>query len=102
MFTEQAWEQMGRALALSGRELQIVRGVFDDRIESAIASDLGIAPCTVHTHLERLHHKLAVHDRAQLVVRVVRAFLVLTGSPGSPLPSICGNRAAGRCPLRSE
>jgi DNA-binding NarL/FixJ family response regulator len=102
MFTEQAWEQIARSLGLSGRELQIVRGVFDDRIEPAIASDLGVAPCTVHTHLERLHRKLAVHDRAQLVVRVMREFLVLAGAPDSPLPSICGNRAAGRCPLRSD
>ncbi len=77
MFTSQAWEQMGRALHLSGRELQIVRGVFDDRIESAIAADLDISPHTVHTHFDRLHRKLEVTNRPQLILRVVQSFLTL-------------------------
>jgi DNA-binding CsgD family transcriptional regulator len=99
MFSEQAWAEIGRSLKLSARELQIVRAVFDDRTESAIAADLGISPHTVHSHFERLHYKLAVADRVELIVRVMDEFLALTAAPESTLPSICANRTAGRCPL---
>ena len=74
--------------------------MFDDRKESAVAADLGIAPCTVHTHVERLHRKLAVADRVQLVVRVMAEFMKLTLSPRGKLPPICAAKAAGKCPLR--
>ncbi len=102
MFTEQAWAVIARSLALSARELQIVRGVFDDRTEFSIAADLNISSHTVHTHFERLHHKLAVADRAELILRVMNEFLRLTAAPESTLPSICANRTAGRCPLRAR
>lgn len=100
MFTEQAWAEIARSLALSARELQIVRGVFDDRTEFSIAADLNISSHTVHTHIERLHHKLGVADRAELILCVMNEFLALTAAPESTLPSICANRTAGRCPLR--
>ena len=101
MFSEKAWLEISRSLALSARELQIVRGVFDDRTEFAIAIDLGMSPHTVHTHIHRLHQKLAVADRVGLVLCVTNEFLALTAAPKSPLPSICSHRTAGRCPLRS-
>jgi DNA-binding CsgD family transcriptional regulator len=99
MFSELAWGEIARSLKLSGRELQIVRAVFDDRTEFAIAADLRISPHTVHTHIERLHRKLAVVDRSQLILCVMSEFLMLTIAPGTNLPSICANRTAGRCPL---
>ena len=102
MFSEQAWSEIARSLRLSPRELQILRGIFDDHTEFAIAVDLGISPHTVHTHIDRLHRKLAVVDRVTLILRVVEELLVLTVAPGSALPSICANRAAGRCPLHAR
>jgi hypothetical protein len=39
-----AWERVGAALRLSTREVQIVRGVFDDHKEEQIACELGISP----------------------------------------------------------
>ena len=99
MFSEDAWTEIARSLALSPRELQIVRGIFDDRTEFAIAANLAISPHTVHTHIERLHQKLGVTDRVELVLRVTNEFLALTAAPESILPSICANRAFGRCPL---
>lgn len=100
MFSEPVWKEIARSLKLSGQELQIVRGVFDDYTESAIADQLSISPHTVHTHCERLYHKLVVTDRVKLVLRITNEFLALTAAPGSLLPSICANRTAGRCPLR--
>ena len=100
MFSEPAWQEIARSLKLSGQELQIVRGVFDDCTEFAIANNLRVSPHTVHTHCERLYHKLAVTDRVKLVLRITDEFLALTAAPGSNLPSICTNRSAGCCPLR--
>jgi DNA-binding NarL/FixJ family response regulator len=100
MLSEQAWQEIARSLKLSGQELQIVRGVFDDCTEFAIADNLNVSPHTVHTHCERLYHKLAVTDRVKLVLRVMDEFLALTAASGTSLPPICANWAAGRCPLR--
>jgi DNA-binding NarL/FixJ family response regulator len=99
IFSEQAWTEIARSLMLSLREVQIVRGVFDDRTEAAIAADLRISPHTVHSYVDRLHHKLAVADRAELILRVMDEFLSLTTAPAGTLPPICSQRAAGRCPL---
>jgi DNA-binding CsgD family transcriptional regulator len=99
MLSDLAWREIAHSLRLSPRELQIVRATFDDRKESAVAADLGVAPRTVHTHIERLHRKLAVNDRLQLALRVIREFVALTVSTKSDLPPICANRTAGRCPL---
>lgn len=100
IFSEQAWAAIARSLKLSGRELQIVRGIFDDATDVAIAQRIGISLHTVHTHVERLHHKLAITNRSQLLLRVMQEFLTLTVSPESDLPPICTKEAFGRCPLR--
>ena len=75
MFSKPAWQEIARSLKLSGQELQIVRGVFDDYTEFAIASNLQVSPHTVHTHCERLYRKLAVTDRVKLVLRIMDEFL---------------------------
>jgi DNA-binding CsgD family transcriptional regulator len=99
MFSDRAWREIARSLKLSARELQVVRGVFGDRTDSAIAADLGISPHTVHTHFDRIHRKLAVVDRVELILRVMDEFLLLTVAPETTLLSICANRTASRCPL---
>jgi len=99
MISEPAWLEIARSLRLSSREVQILRGIFDDHTEYAIAVDLGISPHTVHTYVDRVHRKLGVVDRVTLILRVMDEFLSLTVRPGSTLPSICANKAAGRCPI---
>ena len=100
ILSEQTWNQLARCLDFSGRELQIVHEIFDDQTEFAIAEKLGISSHTIHTHCERLYHKLGVTDRVKLVLRIMREFFVLTTAPGSSLPPICADYAAGRCPLQ--
>jgi DNA-binding NarL/FixJ family response regulator len=75
LLSEADWAATARALRLSGRELQIVRGVFDCRKETTIAADLGITPRTVDTHMERLYRKLSVNTRVALVLRVMETLL---------------------------
>ena len=71
LLSNDTWAEAGRSLGLTERELQIVRGVFDNGTEGAIAATLDLSPHTVHTHLNRLFIKLAVSTRAELVQRVM-------------------------------
>ena len=71
------WPNVGSTLRLSPRELQVVRGVFEDHKEEAIAFDLGISPHTVNTYFQRLYSKLGVSSRTQLILCVMAAYLAL-------------------------
>lgn len=87
MFSEPVWEEIARSLKLSGRELQIVMGVFDDETDFGIAQHIGISLHTVHTHVERLHQKLVIRNRPQLLLRVMQEFMTLIVSPKEPPPT---------------
>jgi DNA-binding CsgD family transcriptional regulator len=102
MLSDAAWAVIARSLNLPQRQLEIIRAVFDDATEYTIAQNLGISPHTVHTHLERIHHKLGVHDRVELVLLVLAEFLRLTADAASDLPPVCGRRAAGECPFQRK
>lgn len=74
---EDVWLSLGALLRLSPRELQVVRGVFEDHKEETIACDLGISPHTVNTYFQRLYTKLGVSSRPQLILRVMAEYLAL-------------------------
>jgi DNA-binding NarL/FixJ family response regulator len=97
--TFHAWQEIRRGLKLSAREMQIVQGIFDDKLEYSIAAELGISVNTVHTELRRLRRKLRAADRVTLVLRVMEEFLRQTTSDKTTLPAICRNQSTGRCPL---
>ena len=73
------WQSLGESLHLSGRELQIVCGIFDGGTEASIARDLDLSSHTVHSHLDRLYRKLHVSNRCALAVRVFAEYLALQG-----------------------
>ena len=75
LLTKDEWGRVAGTLRLSGRELEIVRDVFDNHTEHAIAADHFITAGTVHTHLKRLYHKLRVTTRVALVLRVMETLL---------------------------
>lgn len=102
LFSSRAWALIKRSLNLSTREHQLVRGVFEDSTDIAIALSLGISRHTVHTHFARLHLKLGVTDRAQVILRVLREFLILTALSDSRLPPVCPFRGSFRCPWRNN
>ena len=74
---ENAWLDLAPKLRLSPRELQIVRGVFEDHKEEVIAFELGISPHTVNTYFQRLYAKLGVSSRPQLILCVMQHYLAL-------------------------
>lgn len=99
MLSEVAWRTIAESLSLSQRQVEILRGVFDGRKEAAIADDLGISPHTVHTHIERIYHKLGINGRLMLVQFIIAEFLRLTADLTSGVPPICGYWAADKCPM---
>ena len=62
--------------ALSKREREILQKVADGATTRQVASDLGISPHTVKTHLERIFEKLGANDRAQAVAIAIRTGIV--------------------------
>ena len=70
IFSDRQWLSLARSLQLSDRELEIIQCIFDDDTEAGMARDLGISAHTIHTHLERLYHKLGVNTRCAAVIRV--------------------------------
>ena len=75
------WPGLAEQLRLSPREVQVVKGVFRDDKDGAIAQDLGISPHTVSTYLQRIYSKLSVASRPQLIVRVVAEYLRVPTRP---------------------
>jgi DNA-binding NarL/FixJ family response regulator len=65
-----------RATPLSKREREILQRVADGATTRQVASDLGISPHTVKTHLERIFEKLGANDRAQAVAIAIRTGIV--------------------------
>ena len=102
MLSGRAWLAVADTLDLSKRQIQIVRAVFDDATEYAISQDLSISQHTVHTHLERIHRKLKVHGRVELVILILGEFLRLTADAATGLPPVCGRRAVGACPFQKS
>jgi DNA-binding NarL/FixJ family response regulator len=89
---DRQWLSLARSLQLSDRELEILQGIFDDQTDAAIASELRISAHTVHSHLQRLYHKLGVASRCALMVRVFGEHLSLEAAAGgvgaaSPQPA---------------
>lgn len=75
VLSQEAWQRVTSALALSARESEILQAIFEDQKECCIAANLGISSHTVHTHLERIYRKLHVSSRVALVVRVFAEYL---------------------------
>lgn len=61
---------------LSKREREILQRVADGATTKQVATDLGISPHTVKTHLERIFEKLGANDRAQAVAIAIRMGIV--------------------------
>jgi len=61
---------------LSKREREILQKIANGATTKEVATELGISPHTVKTHLERIFEKLGANDRAQAVAIAIRTGLV--------------------------
>jgi DNA-binding CsgD family transcriptional regulator len=75
MLSDEDWARLRRQMMLTGREMQVLRGVFDEQTDEAIAVTLGIRPRTVRTHLERLYRKCGCHTSSGAVASAFRTFV---------------------------
>ena len=72
-FTNAQWQTIQARLGLSDRELEVCRLICAGRKVRAIGNALGIRESTVNTHVRRLYDKIGVHNRAELVMRLLAA-----------------------------
>lgn len=79
-----SWATIRGQLGLSQREVEIVRGIFDDLSGTEIADRIGISRHTVRTHVKRIYQKLHVHRRTGLLLFVTAQVLrqTQTNRPG--------------------
>ena len=75
LLTGRQWRTIARRLAISERELQIAKLVFEDHGIGLSPPSLESLRVPVRTHLERLFRKLRVKSRVALVLCVFREFL---------------------------
>jgi DNA-binding NarL/FixJ family response regulator len=81
---------------LTEREREVLEVVAKGHSNAEIAEALFVSHATVKTHISRLLMKLAVRDRAQLVMIAYETGLVAPGSaPGSVLAPPPGGPASG-------
>lgn len=70
-----AADRVAAAHGLSDREAETLRALLVDRPLAQVASELGISPNTLKTHLRRTYRKLGVSSREEAVELVARAEL---------------------------
>jgi DNA-binding CsgD family transcriptional regulator len=56
--------------SLSERELQVAREIARGRTYKEVAAALGIAPATARNHLQAIHEKLQVRNKAELIAQL--------------------------------
>ncbi len=73
---KEQWNAVASRLGLSKRQPKTVQAIIDGLHEDSIGARLGLSARTVHTHTIRLHRRLDVNERKNLVVRVFLAHLI--------------------------
>ncbi|MDT8997900.1 response regulator transcription factor [Paucibacter sp. APW11] len=80
--TEAVQQRIEQAsLALTPRELQVMKLIYDGLSNSEIAVNLSLSPKTVDKHRENLMRKMEVNNVTQLVKKVYALKLLETESP---------------------
>lgn len=71
------WSELQEELNLSVREREIVVVMCEGIKDEAMAQRLGMAKDTLRSHITRLHRKLGVSNRTQLLVHMFKVHLFL-------------------------
>lgn len=70
MITDVEWALLQQKMRFTDRELEVLRGVFGEQTDKAIAIALGITSRTVRAHLESVYRKCRCRTRTGAVVSV--------------------------------
>jgi ATP/maltotriose-dependent transcriptional regulator MalT len=68
--------ELGRAQALTPRELQVLQLAADGHSGREIAARLVISPSTIKTHFNHIYEKLGMSDRSSAVATGMRLGLI--------------------------
>ena len=66
----------GSAVALTSREMEILRRVAKGHTTKRLSKDLGIAAPSIETHLRNIFHKLHVNNRGEAVSSALKLGLI--------------------------
>jgi DNA-binding NarL/FixJ family response regulator len=66
----------GSSVALTSREMQILRGVAKGHTTKRLAHDLGLQPPSVETHLHNIFKKLGANNRGEAVSSALKLGLI--------------------------
>jgi len=72
LISDAQWKKVSYILAMSEREQEVCRLLFEGITREEIAGQLDIKVRTVRHYLERLHVKLRVNNRVALVLRIIQ------------------------------
>jgi len=65
------WSRVAREMRLSRKQTEIVELLLRGYQFKQIPDLLGISPSTVKTQVERIYHRTAVSDQAELLIRIM-------------------------------
>ncbi len=90
-----ARRRIAASLRLTTRELELVRGVFNEQKRDAMAADMAVSISTIKTKMRHLFAKLGVRNRSGLMVRVFAELFALGIPPWASQPPECGRCRSG-------
>lgn len=77
LLTLRDWQRVAAELALSPRQLELIRHIFDGKKLMTVALEMNLSLGTVKTYSQRIHRKLRVSDQRELTLAVIRTHLQL-------------------------
>ncbi len=86
LISEDEWTNISHILAISEREQEVCRFLFEGITREKIAEQMDIKVRTVRHYLEQLHTKLRVNNRVALVLRIIQVRDALRSVPDPELP----------------
>lgn len=84
LLSSDQWRRAGRDYKLTGRELDVCRGVARGLGTSELAQRLFVSREALRSHLKRVYRKTGVADRTSLVLLFVHGYLANGQTPPAP------------------
>ena len=72
LVSDTQWSGLELQFKLTKRELEVCQRMFDGMTRQETASLMGIKTRTVRHYMERIHDKMRVSNRVQLVLRIIQ------------------------------